>query len=177
MRQCISSSSAAHSWTPPITTLPPRSFYARARDYLTSAAARSESLENLLVSRRYSHQHEQRTSERRTLGSSRTPLPPEPPKPKGGKPRVDDRAALTGIVFVLRAASCGRCSRKRWTACITGAYPKSAGRVGEVKYPKQFHASSCPPTFGLREEPFEPILRARYFQAILASMSDPNNYR
>ncbi len=29
-------------------------------------------------------------------------LPPEPPKPKGGRPRVPDRAALTGIVFVLR---------------------------------------------------------------------------
>jgi transposase len=30
-------------------------------------------------------------------------LPPEPPKPKGGRPRVDDRAALTGIVFVLKS--------------------------------------------------------------------------
>src|ERR671931_910753 len=30
-------------------------------------------------------------------------LPPEPPKPKGGRPPVDDRAALTGIVFVLRS--------------------------------------------------------------------------
>ena len=29
-------------------------------------------------------------------------LPPEQPKPKGGRPRVSDRAALTGIVFVLR---------------------------------------------------------------------------
>jgi transposase len=29
-------------------------------------------------------------------------LPPEPPKPKGGRPRISDRAALTGIVFVLK---------------------------------------------------------------------------
>src|SRR3712207_4459648 len=29
-------------------------------------------------------------------------LPEEPPKPKGGRPRVPDRAALGGIVFVLR---------------------------------------------------------------------------
>ena len=30
------------------------------------------------------------------------PIPPEPPRPKGGRPRLDDRAALTGILFVLR---------------------------------------------------------------------------
>ena len=29
-------------------------------------------------------------------------LPSEPPKPKGGRPRVPNRAALTGIVFVLK---------------------------------------------------------------------------
>lgn len=30
-------------------------------------------------------------------------LPPEPPKPLGGRPRVPDRAALTGILFVLKS--------------------------------------------------------------------------
>ncbi len=30
-------------------------------------------------------------------------LPKEPPKPNGGRPRIDDRAALTGILFVLKS--------------------------------------------------------------------------
>ena len=30
-------------------------------------------------------------------------LPPEPPKPKGDRPRIPDRAALTGILFVLKS--------------------------------------------------------------------------
>ena len=29
-------------------------------------------------------------------------LPPERPKPKGGRPPIPDRAALTGILFVLK---------------------------------------------------------------------------
>jgi transposase len=30
-------------------------------------------------------------------------LPEDPPKPTGGRPRIDDRAALTGILFVLKS--------------------------------------------------------------------------
>jgi transposase len=30
-------------------------------------------------------------------------LPEEPPKPNGGRPRIDDRAVLTGILFVLKS--------------------------------------------------------------------------
>ena len=30
-------------------------------------------------------------------------LPPEPPKPTGGRPRVLDRDAVTGIIFVLKS--------------------------------------------------------------------------
>jgi transposase len=29
-------------------------------------------------------------------------LPPAPPRPKGGRPRISDRAALAGILFVLK---------------------------------------------------------------------------
>jgi transposase len=30
-------------------------------------------------------------------------LPDEPPKPKGGRPRVDNRSALAGIIFVFKS--------------------------------------------------------------------------
>jgi hypothetical protein len=41
-------------------------------------------------------------SERRVMGGSRTTATPEIEKPKGGRPRVPDRDALRGIIFVLR---------------------------------------------------------------------------
>src|SRR6476661_7081049 len=34
-------------------------------------------------------------------------LPPEPPKPRGSRPRLSNRAALTGILFVLRTGFTG----------------------------------------------------------------------
>ena len=41
-------------------------------------------------------------------------LPPEPPKPQEGRPRVEDRAALSGIIFVLKSGLPGRCCPSRW---------------------------------------------------------------
>jgi transposase len=32
-------------------------------------------------------------------------IPPEPPKPKGGRSRISDRACLTGILFVLKTGT------------------------------------------------------------------------
>ena len=32
-------------------------------------------------------------------------IPPEPPKPEGGRPRVSDRTCLTGILFVLKTGT------------------------------------------------------------------------
>jgi len=72
-------------------------------------------------------------------------LPPERPKPKGGRPRLGDRACLTGIVYVLRAGmpwrlvpaelgcGCGvTCWRRlrEWTAA--GLWPRIRQKLLEV---------------------------------------------
>lgn len=42
-------------------------------------------------------------------------IPPEPPKPRGGRPRVDDRAVLSGIIYRVR------------TGCQWRALPREFG--------------------------------------------------
>ena len=45
-------------------------------------------------------------------------LPEVPAKPKGGRPRIDGRRALTGIIFVLKSGIPGRCCPRRWAAAL-----------------------------------------------------------
>ena len=61
------------------------------------------------------------------------PLLPTPPPRHGGRPRVDDRACLTGIVYQLRTGMPGGCCRSASSAaaaqspvggvCATGNAP------------------------------------------------------
>jgi transposase len=43
-------------------------------------------------------------------------LPPERPKPKGGWPLIPHRAALSGILFVLKSGVLWESFPKRWGA-------------------------------------------------------------
>jgi len=43
-------------------------------------------------------------------------LPEESPKPQGGRPCIDDRAALTSIVLVLKCGIPWEMSLRRWAA-------------------------------------------------------------
>ncbi|CCD03895.1 transposase (fragment), partial (plasmid) [Azospirillum baldaniorum] len=63
-------------------------------------------------------------------------IPPEPPKPKGGRPRLCDRAALTGILFVaahgysLGASAGGDGLRLGYDLLAASARVASGWRVG-----------------------------------------------
>ena len=46
--------------------------------------------------------HGQAVASGRTLGPDSTSDPPHPPQPEGGRPFLDDRKVLTGIIFILK---------------------------------------------------------------------------
>lgn len=43
-------------------------------------------------------------------------LPPLPPHPEGGRPWLENRAALSGILFVLKTGIPWRCYPRKWAA-------------------------------------------------------------
>jgi transposase len=46
-------------------------------------------------------------------------LPPQPPRPKGGRPRADDRSCFEAIVFVLRNGLRWRDLPERFPSAVT----------------------------------------------------------
>ena len=45
-------------------------------------------------------------------------LPPALPKPKGGRPRLDDRKVLSGIIFVLKTGIGWEALHRRWGVAV-----------------------------------------------------------
>jgi transposase len=50
-------------------------------------------------------------------------LPEEPPKPRGGRPRLSDRAALAGIIYVLKSGIPWRMLPLSWLSTLFTGLP------------------------------------------------------
>jgi transposase len=103
------------------------------------------------------------------------PLLPTPPRRYGGRPRVDDRACLAGIVYQLRTGvpwrllptrqlGCGSPAtywrRLRdwqragvWRRLHTGCWTSSAARAGSTGPGRAWTRSACAPSGGLPDRP------------------------
>jgi Transposase DDE domain len=68
-------------------------------------------------------------------------VPPKPSHPKGGRPWIEDRAVLGGIIYVLQ------CPGAAWGE-LTGANPVDRGKAGS-KYHLLVDAGGIPLAVGL----------------------------
>jgi len=110
-------------------------------------------------------------------------LPPEPPEPKGGRPRVPDRAALTGIIFVRKTGipweylpvemgcgscvTCWRCLRDWQAAGVWDRLHRTLldrlGDAGRIDWTRaSLDSASVPAKRGARRlAPIPPIAASR----------------
>lgn len=100
-------------------------------------------------------------------------LPPQPPRPRGGRPRLDNRSALNGILHVLKTGipweclpqdlgfgsgmTCWRRLREWrraevWPA-VQQVLREHLDRAGQIDWERADHTGALPPAF---EEPAAP---------------------
>ena len=125
-------------------------------------------------------------------------LPPEKPRPKGGRPRVSDRLALTGILFVARTGTawellpaelgCGSgmtCWRRLRDWQVSGIWQKvwqvlldELGLADRIDWSKSVTAVRCGRFFGGRKlAPSPRIARKMVRKGISSAMTRGSRLR